>query len=118
LEENVEFLHAQGLYAPLRATQFGIKTNVNSFFSVLELYNPDSCTFFTSDGELGLALHEMHDVTGLSMGEVPYEEYVPRNQELKILEKTRPDVFNTYWELICHYHICMQVFGSVDKKGA
>jgi hypothetical protein len=117
LDEYADFLRKCDLYVPIRATKFGIKTNAHSFYGVLELYNPDSCTFFTPHGELGLALHEMHEVSGLSMGEVPYEEYVPRHQELKLLEQTHPAIVETYWEVICHYHICMQVFGSVDKKG-
>jgi len=43
---------------------------------MLERYNPESCTFSTPVGKMGLALHEMYEVSGTMMGDIPYEEYV------------------------------------------
>jgi len=47
-----------------------------TFYDVMEHYNPLTGTFFTPAGEIGLALHELYEVSGLVMGDAPYEEYV------------------------------------------
>ncbi|ONK77510.1 uncharacterized protein A4U43_C02F7330 [Asparagus officinalis] len=73
LEELNEPLVQSGLTILVLATRRGITQNYPSFFAMLERYNPDSCTFFTLVGELGFALHEMHAVSGLSFGQMPYE---------------------------------------------
>jgi len=77
---------------------------------MLELYNLDTCTFFTPSGELGFALHEMYEVSGLPMGEMPYEEYISGTEELHVL-KEAPQVCETCWELLCHYYICAHITG-------
>lgn len=53
-----------------------------------------------------LALHKLYKVSGLSMGEASYEEYVPTREELHLLKAQHPMVYDRYWELICHFHIC------------
>ena len=68
LKELETPLAQAGLLVPVRATEFGIIQSHFHFFSILEKYNPDSCTFFTPVGELGFALHEMHEVSGLVLG--------------------------------------------------
>lgn len=78
---------------------------------MLELYNPDTCTFFTPSGEMRFALHEMHEVSSLLIGDRPYEEYIPGTEELHMLAKSRPDVYQTYWEVLCNFHICAQLTG-------
>lgn len=64
------------LYAVVRAVLFGILLSIYNFFSILERYNRNMCTFFTLVGEMGMAMHEMHEVTELSEGDYPYEELV------------------------------------------
>jgi len=54
---------------------------------------------------MGLTLHEMYEVSGLVIGDVPYEEYVPSTKELYLLKKSDPLVYETYWEVLCHFHI-------------
>lgn len=54
-------------------------------FVLLELYSPATGILFTVDGEIELALHEMWQVSGLLIGDVPYEEYFSDSEELKIL---------------------------------
>ena len=61
-----------------------------NFFGVLEKYNPDTCTFFTPVGEMGFALHVMFEVSELSMGDLPYEEYIPSTEELDLLSGMLP----------------------------
>ena len=58
---------------------------------------------------MGLALHELYEVSGLVMGDAPYEEYVPTSEELHLLKKENPQVYETYWEVLCHFHICGQI---------
>ena len=77
---------------------------------MLEKYNPNSCTFFSPVGEMWFALHEMYEVSGLPMGDLPYEEYVPGTKELHWM-KDAPRVYETYWEVLCHFHICAQTTG-------
>ena len=86
--------------------KYGIRQNPSSFYAMLERFNPDSGTFYTPVGELGFALHEMHVVSGLSHGHVPYEErYLPL-LELNELKGKNLGLYETYWELLCHFHIC------------
>jgi len=51
----------------------------------------------------------MYEVSGLMIGDVPYEEYVPSIEELHSLKKSDPLVYETYWEVLCHFHICGQM---------
>ena len=117
LSEHSDILRSLALFTPIRAVQFGLKSNPLQLFSILELYNSDSCTFFTLDGELGMAMHEMHEVSGLPMGEVPYEEFIPGSSELKRLRSEHPTIHETYWELMCHYHICFDQICGKKKTG-
>ncbi|ONK58444.1 uncharacterized protein A4U43_C09F12830 [Asparagus officinalis] len=102
-----EELHACGLYAAIRSTMYGLPVSAKHFFALCELYNPDSNTFLTRHGELGLALHEMHKISGLPMGQMLYQEYFPSNHELSQLKDRMPDCYETLWDLTCHYHIAL-----------
>ena len=46
------------------------------------------------------------------MGSLSYEEYFPCAEELTQLEKNEPTLYETYWELICHYYICLYLHPS------
>ena len=111
LEELKDSLTQSGLTIPVLATRRGVVQSLHNFFAMLEKYNPDSCTFFTPAGELGFALHEMQAVSGLSLGKMPYEEFIPTTEELSLLKVAHPEICATFWELMCHFHICAQVFG-------
>ena len=58
---------------------------------------------------MGLALHKMYEVSGLIIGDAPYEEYISSTEELHLLKKSNPLVYETYWEVLRHFHICGQV---------
>jgi len=45
---------------------------------------------------MGLALHEMYEVSGLEIGDAPCEEYVSSTEELHLLEKSDPLVYEMY----------------------
>ena len=92
----------------VRAMQYGILQSSHNFYGILEHYNPLTGTFFTPVGEMVLTLHELYEVSGLVMGDAPYEEYVPTSEELHLLKKECPRVYETYWEVLCHFHICSQ----------
>ena len=66
------------------------------FNGVLKRYNPLTDIFFTLVGEMGLALHEMYEVSGLVIGDALYEEYVLTTEELYKSED--PQVYETYWK--------------------
>ena len=53
----------------------------------------------------------MYEVSGLVIGDTPFEEYVLSTEELHLLKKSDPLVYETYWEVLCHFHICGQVTG-------
>jgi len=97
------------LYDAVQATHLGMDICIPNFFAVLERYNPHSGTFFIPIGEMGLALHEMWEVSKLPMGSMPYEEYSPGNRELRQLAKDEPDLYEIYRELMCHFYICMDI---------
>ena len=69
---------------------------------MLEHYNLETCTLFTPVGEMGLALHEMYEVSGLEMEDIPYEEYSPSAKELHLMKDSAPLVYTTYWEVLCY----------------
>jgi len=79
-----------GLYHSVRVVQYGLPQSSHNFYGVLERYNPLTGTFFTPVEEMGLALHELYEVSGLVMGDTPYEEYVPTFEELHLLRKKDP----------------------------
>jgi len=90
LAEFEDLLLQAGLYVAIRAVQYGILQSTQYIYAILERYNPETCTFFTSIGEIGLALHEMYEVSGLMIGDAPYEEYVPSTEEQYMLKKSDP----------------------------
>jgi len=53
----------------------------------------------------------MFEVSGLSMGDLPYEEYTLNTEELHLLKRDAPQVYETYWEALCHFHIYAKVTG-------
>jgi len=78
----------------------------------MEMYCLVSGTFFTPVGELGMALHEMWEVSNLSMGSKPYEEYFPCVEELAQLDNDKPAIYETYRELMCYFYICLDLYPS------
>ena len=63
---------------------------------------------------MGFALHELFEVFGLAMGDIPYEGYIPNTEELHLMKKDALLVYETYWEVLCHFHICAQTTGLRD----
>lgn len=63
LEQFEDELKRLGLYEAVRATCYGIEVSIPNFYSIFELYCPSIGTFFTPIGELGLALHEIWEVS-------------------------------------------------------
>ena len=45
---------------------------------------------------MGLALHKLYEVLGLVIGDAPYEKYVPTTEELHLLKKEDPQVYEAY----------------------
>ena len=99
------------LYHVIRVVRYGITPSHFYFFAMLEEYNLDTCTFFTSIGEMGFALYEMFEVSGLSMGDLSYKEYNPGTEELHLLKKDAPQMYETCWDILSHFHICAQTTG-------
>lgn len=62
--------------------------------------------FLTHCDELGLVLNKMYEVLGLPIGEMAYEEYVHTGEELHLLNARQTLIYDTFWEILCHYHIC------------
>lgn len=67
IESNLwKLLQMTGLATAMSAVRYGICQNPYPFYAILKKYNSKSCTFYTPVGELGLPLHEMYAVSGLS----------------------------------------------------
>src|SRR3954462_110733 len=78
---------------------------------MLKQYSPNTCTFFTPVGEIGISPWEMQRVSVLPAGEFPYEEHVPPSVELELLKVQDPELYSTYWEVLYHFFICEQLKG-------
>ena len=48
----------------------------------------------------------MYEVSRLPAREMPYKKYIPHIEKVYVLKKEASTVYETYWELLCHYHIC------------
>ena len=96
LVEFKDLLLQAGLYGVVKAIQYGIPQSNQLFYAILEWYSPETSTFFTPIREMGLALHEMYEVSGLVIGDAPYKEYVPSTEKLHLLKKSDPLVYETY----------------------
>ena len=90
--------------------------SIANFCAFLELYSPSTGTFFTHVGELGMALHEVWEISALQMGSLPYKEYLPCEAELALLEKHKPSLFETYGELMFHFYICLDVHNGFKEN--
>jgi len=109
LRELEEPLLQCWLYLVVRAVCYEINPRHYNFFGILEKYNPDTCILFTPVGKIGFTLHEMFKVWGMSMEDLPYEKYIPSTKKLHLLRRDSPWVYETYWEVLCHFHICTKV---------
>ena len=118
LEAFEEELKRLGLYEAIRATCFGINISVPTFYAILELNCLASGTFFTPVGELGMVLHEMWEVSNIPMGFMPYEEYFSFAEELKQLEEDELALYETYWELMRHFFICLDHHPSHENTNS
>jgi len=103
LAEFEDLLLQVGLYGFARAVQYGIPQSNQHFYAILERYNLETYMCFTPIKEMGLALHEMYEVSVLVIRDAPYEEYVPSTEELYLLKKSDPLVYETYWEVLYLY---------------
>lgn len=76
-----------GLAAAMLAIKKEVSLSPSNFLGVLELYDPDTCIFFTSVGEMEISLQEMHMVSWLLVGELPYEEHILTTLPLQSLNR-------------------------------
>ncbi|XP_020243304.1 uncharacterized protein LOC109821534 [Asparagus officinalis] len=63
-------LKSSGLYAPIRATMYGIPVSCRHFLALLETYMPDSNTFLTSGGDSSAPIHELDVLTPSAVNEL------------------------------------------------
>lgn len=96
LETHEQVLKEISLYQAIRNVQYGIHQSLYHLFSLLEIFNSKTGIFFTSVDKLGLALHEMFEVSTLLMGEVPYGEHIPITEELSMLRAKDKCIYKTY----------------------
>lgn len=67
------------------------------------LQYPTNATFLTLDGEIGLVLHEMWQISRLSIGDIPYKEHFPRLKELETLFSLVSSLYHTLWNMTCYF---------------
>jgi len=71
LAEFEDLLLQAGLYRTISAVQYGNPQSNQHFYAILERYNLETCTLFTPIREMGFALHEMYETSGLVIGDAP-----------------------------------------------
>ena len=59
-----------------------------------------------------MVLHEIWEVSNLSITSMPYEEYFPCAEELTQMEKDKSVMYETYKEVMCHLYICLDLYPS------
>lgn len=101
-------LKRAGFYEAVRGVQVGFRQSYGNFFGIFDFYNQDSETFFTPIGELGVAYYEMYYVSSLPYGKFPYMKHFLTNGKLEQW-KQMLEALETYWEVLCHFHICMDL---------
>lgn len=109
LEKYEDILKAIVMFYAMRATRSGLETNPTMFIALAERYNCHTGTFFMPGGEMGLALHEMYEVSTLPWSEEPYEEYTPTNKELRELGGENPELHTPAREETTFTYVFVQV---------
>ena len=89
-----------------RAMCYGISSSHYNFFAVIE-----TRTIFTLQEKCDSLYMRCSKSLGLSMGDLPHEEYILCTEELHLLKRDAPQVYETYQEVLCHFHICVQATG-------
>lgn len=89
-------------------------TNPAQLFMILELSSPTTSTFFTPDGNIGLALYHIWKIFGLLIRDIPYEEYFLGSEELEILSSRGSSLYHNLWDPTCHFCIWINLS---DTKG-
>lgn len=51
----------------------------------------------------------MFELSVPSIGELPYELYIPITNELNLLKARHTSIYKTYWEMMCYFRICTNV---------
>lgn len=46
------------------------------------------------------------------IGEVPHEEYILTTEELNMLKAKDERMYETYWKMMCHFYICVDILGT------
>lgn len=100
-------LQSTHLAMGIKAVTYGVCQCLHAFYEMLEWFNSDSSTFYTPIGELDMVLHEMYAVFRLPWGEVPNMECYLPHKELTALKKDHPVMYDMNWELLFHFHICL-----------
>ena len=100
-----------GLYHVVRVVCYEITPSYYNFFALLEKYNPNTCTFFYPGRRNGIcSAWDIRSFRAIHR-DLPYEEYIPCTEELHLLKKNAPQVYEIYWEVMCHFHISAQATG-------
>lgn len=70
------------LLVPMVAIKYEISPSYQHLWALLERFNPETCIFFTHVGELGMALHEMEEVSGYIMATFLIRSVYPQARSL------------------------------------
>ncbi|CAL5440559.1 unnamed protein product [Camellia sinensis] len=87
-----------GIYAAIYVSQFAYARNVSLLKGFLERWSPDTNTFHTIYGELGISLWDLHRISGLPICGEFYEEFTPSNDILYSSQTSKAcrGLFNIY----------------------
>ncbi|CAL5414251.1 unnamed protein product [Camellia sinensis] len=87
-----------GIYAAIYVSQFAYARNVSLLKGFLERWSPDTNTFHTIYGELGISLWDLHRISELPICGEFYEEFTPSNDILYSSQTSKAcrGLFNIY----------------------
>lgn len=96
LDTHEQVLKEIDLYRAIRNIQYGIPQSPYHLFSLLAMLNSKTNMFFTPVGKPEVALHELFEMSTLSMEEILYGRYIPMSKELNMLKTKDIRIYKIY----------------------
>ncbi|KAL6286893.1 hypothetical protein ACE6H2_011283 [Prunus campanulata] len=83
LRDFKEVLFRAEIYGAVAVSRYPYMYSLNVWKAFLELWGPLTNTLHQGNGEMGISLYDLKIIGGLPILGIPYEEFIPPNQDLQ-----------------------------------